>query len=249
MKQDLQVESAPRKHHEPGEGSGNSLGESESFLRQLHIFAVGLLGAFLLRVLYRTYRWRFHGLANQMNFFRENTAPAIFVFWHGRQLLMPRFYQLMGGPKGKIYTLISRHRDGRFIARVLSFLGFGSVAGSSTRGGAEALLQLRRYLAGGCHVAITPDGPRGPAGSVKLGCVALARNAGVPIFPVAIGADRSWHFSSWDSMMLPKPFAKIVGVIGEPLYVPADCMQQGLEDMRRRVERALFAATQVADGG
>lgn len=241
------MEPASPQCHDPHRTVSETSRNDMAPMHRLGISAVGLCGALVLRLLYCTYRWQFRGRAQDANFLRTLARPAIFIFWHGRQLLMPGLYSRLGGPRGMLYALISRHRDGRYLARAIECLGFRSVAGSSLRGGSEALLQLRRSLASGHHVAITPDGPRGPVHKVKSGCLVLARNSGYPIYPVAIGTRRALHFKSWDSMMLPMPFSKVVGVIGEPICVPPDCVGERAERMRERIEQVLVDVTMEAD--
>lgn len=112
--------------------------------------------------------------------YREGKS-VIFAFWHGRQLMMPLAY------RGKLaYILISQHRDGELIDRVISRFGFRSVRGSTTRGGNAALRQLIRYGRTGADLVITPDGPRGPQGTVQEGVIHLAKMTGLPIVPVTV---------------------------------------------------------------
>jgi len=171
--------------------------------------------------------------------------PHLFAFWHNRQLMLPFCFKREGkGKSRKIFILISAHRDGRLIADTVQYLGIGSVAGSSSRGGARASRELlSRYNEGG-HIGITPDGPRGPRYKPKPGIVRLAQKSGGNVFPVAVAAERKWEFRSWDKMFLPKPFSRMVLYIGSPL---AFSESDELEGALQVLEEALCDVTVKAD--
>ncbi len=163
----------------------------------------------------------------------------IYAFWHESFL----------GPakiRTPVKVLISQSADGELIAQVCHHLGMGTIRGSSKRGGAQALLQLLRD-GENTHVAITPDGPRGPRRQVKTGVVLLASLTGLPIVPLGVGFTHAWRFRSWDRFAIPRPFSTIAGVLGEPLTVPPDLDDAGIEQQRRRIEDALLAATRAAE--
>jgi len=216
--------------------------------------SLGLVGrgaawgaANLLNVLDGSYHWTLLGLAGQPEYWTRR-RPCIFMFWHSRQLLMPFLYRRMTGGRDGVISLISRHRDGRMISETVRRLGFGSVAGSSTRGGTRAVLEIVDLLRSGKQVAITPDGPRGPASRLKMGVVLLASKCSVPVFPVALGSNRAWRFGSWDSMLLPKPFARVVAVVGEPLTVESDLSRHAWPEVAALFESRLNNLTQMVDG-
>ncbi|HKI60414.1 MAG TPA: lysophospholipid acyltransferase family protein [Mariprofundaceae bacterium] len=165
----------------------------------------------------------------------------IFAFWHARLLMMGV------GLKGcQGYTLISEHRDGGYIADTLHLLGFRTIRGSSTRGGARALLQMvRKSKEEHCDFGITPDGPKGPRERVQLGTVQLAKMTGLPVKPVIWATRRHWRItSSWDHFYIPKPFTRGVFVFGEAVDVAADA---DLEDVLVRVQQAMDETQKRAD--
>lgn len=215
--------------------------------KRLQIGIVGFLGALVLRLLGASLRWA--SLQEEHRGAWGASGSRMIIFWHGRQLMMPFLWRLIKTPGAacRMYTMISQHADGRMIARAVNYLGVDSVAGSSSRGAREASLELIEKLRNGHHAAITPDGPRGPARELKLGVVKIARIAGVPIYPAAFASDRRWSFSSWDSMILPKPFARGVFLIGEPISVPASASAAELEQYRLRLQDALNEVTDAAD--
>lgn len=114
---------------------------------------------------------------------RKKAGSVIACFWHGRLLLMPFAVK---GARAKV--LISRHRDGEFIARVIRFFGLGTVRGSHRKGGVTSIREMIAATKEGWTIAITPDGPKGPKQKIKEGLIELARISQKPIFPVAYGA-------------------------------------------------------------
>jgi lysophospholipid acyltransferase (LPLAT)-like uncharacterized protein len=121
------------------------------------------------------------------------------------------------------------------------------VRGSSTRGGSAALKELTDKLKKGSNSGMILDGPVGPARVAKIGAVVMARNAGVPIIPLSWGADRCWVLNSWDRLMIPKPFARIVYCFGEPIWITPDKNNEDLERYRRRLEEDLNRVTSWCD--
>ncbi len=167
---------------------------------------------------------------------------AIVAVWHGRLLMMPFVY-----PGRSATLLISQHRDGEYLTRAAQWLGFSVVRGSATRGGVLAFKQLIQALRDGRHVAITPDGPKGPRHRVKSGVIDLARLTGMPILPVAFGAWPRTLMRSWDQFLIPHPFARGVYVWGEPLYVPADADKVAMEKFQTLLADRLDALVAEAD--
>ena len=119
-----------------------------------------------------------------------------------------------------IHVLISEHADGQMIAEACRHLGFRVVRGSATRGGVEAVRQMVRRSRS-AHLAITPDGPRGPRRQVQPGVVYLAAPTGLPIVPFGIAFERAWRMNSWDRFAVPWPWSGAVCVTAEPIHVPA----------------------------
>jgi lysophospholipid acyltransferase (LPLAT)-like uncharacterized protein len=176
---------------------------------------IAWIGTLVLRLLASTWRIRFvHDEA--VRGLRARGVPFIFVLWHGE--LLPLLYVHRG--RG-IAALISEHADGELIARVVERLGYRTVRGSTSRGAARALIGLERAARDGCTLAITPDGPRGPALSFAPGAMIVAQRSGLPLVAVSVHASRAWRLRSWDRFMIPKPFARLQVAYSEPLYVPA----------------------------
>jgi lysophospholipid acyltransferase (LPLAT)-like uncharacterized protein len=186
----------------------------------------------LVALLGRTLTWRSEGDQHLDDIARAGRQP-IFAFWHGR---------IFGGlyyfRNRNIVVITSRNFDGEWIAGIITRFGFGTARGSTSRGGARALVQLRRDLAAGRPVAFTLDGPRGPARVAQPGAVWLAGATGQPILPFHVESARSWEAPSWDRTQLPKPFTTIAMAIGEPIVVP-DTADTTVETKRRELEQSL----------
>ena len=174
-----------------------------------------LLGRGALRVLGTTWRIR---LVNTQGLTALRKAKRSFIFslWHGQ--LLPLLWHHRG--EG-VLVLISEHRDGEMVARAATSLGYGLIRGSSTRGGDRALISLARELQAGKEVAVTPDGPKGPAEKYAPGALVAAQRSDSFILPVGVAVDRAWRLRSWDRFMIPKPFARVTIAYGEPTKVSA----------------------------
>jgi hypothetical protein len=79
---------------------------------------------------------------------------------------------------------------------------------------------MARQLEQGIDVAITPDGPRGPAHAIAPGVVYVAQRANAPIVPISVRASRAWRLRTWDRFMIPKPFARLTIRYGDLHRVP-----------------------------
>lgn len=167
-----------------------------------------LAGGGALRALASTWRYTVVG-AQSLEALRQSRTPFIFSLWHGQLLPLIWHHRREG-----VAILVSEHRDGEVIARIASSIGYRLIRGSTTRGGERALLALVKELRSGSEVAVTPDGPKGPAHSYAPGALVAAHRSGAPILPVAACADRAWHLSSWDRFVIPKPFARITVAYG-----------------------------------
>jgi lysophospholipid acyltransferase (LPLAT)-like uncharacterized protein len=171
----------------------------------------------------------------------EPDRPFIYAIWH-ENLLVPVYYYRRSGMR----YMISQHADGQVLAEIGRRLGVPLVRGSSTRGGIEA---LREVLRGGreAHLALTPDGPRGPRRRVQAGVVYMAARTGMSIVPAGFGYTRLWRLNSWDQMALPHPWSFVAAVTAEPVIVPASIGRHEIEEYRTLVETRLAQATHLAE--
>ncbi len=172
------------------------------------------LGTRFLRALARTWRVRETGREG----WRARRAAGhatVVALWHGQMLPLLAHHRDEG-----VAVLVSEHRDGEIIARVVRAFGFATVRGSTSRGGARALLELVAALREGREVAVTPDGPRGPRHTFAPGALVAAQRAGAAVVGVAAHVDRAWRLGTWDGFEIPKPFARITVAYTPPREVP-----------------------------
>lgn len=167
---------------------------------------------------------------------------CIFALWHSRLLSLAYNHR-----RRSVAFLISRHRDGELIARIITRLGYLTARGSSTRGGEEGLREMLRCAEEGRMLGITPDGPRGPKERIKPGLVYLASRTGFPVLPIASAAAREWRLDSWDGFRIPRPFARVVVTYGAPIQVPASIDDPEMEVWRVRIEEGLRDVTAEVD--
>lgn len=198
--------------------------------------------SWVVRVLVGTVRFRSVALGPRV----APTEPGLqgrylYAFWH-ESLLLPAYHYSHTPTR----VLISEHADGEVIARACGHLGLKVVRGSTTRGGAKALRQLVE-LKDRSHVVITPDGPRGPRRQVQPGLIYVAARTGLPIVPCGFGFHSAWRARSWDRFAIPRPFSAAVGVLGEPIRVPADVDRGQIAGWRDRAQRAMDEVTACAE--
>jgi lysophospholipid acyltransferase (LPLAT)-like uncharacterized protein len=163
----------------------------------------------------------------------QSRRPQVFLLWH--EALLPLLWQHRA--QG-VAIVVSEAREGQYLADLALALGYRAVRGSSTRGGARALLGAVRELREGRSVAFTPDGPRGPRRQLKPGVVAAAQRGGGTIVPIHAEADRAWRLHSWDRFVIPKPVAKVTVIYGRPFEIgPGDAgLAAGQEEAIARLE-------------
>lgn len=147
----------------------------------------------------------------------ESGQGLIYAIWHNQQLFL--LYPFRGQ---KVAPLISQSSDGEYIARCLPKFGMQAVRGSTTRGGARALIRLLQATRDGYRPMITPDGPRGPIYKVQPGILFLAKKTGLPILPAGTALSHKIKVGSWDKMRVPLPFGKTAFFYGTPIYVKDD---------------------------
>lgn len=200
---------------------------------ELRFKAAGLLGRGLLGSYFPFVRCEREGAENYLQFRRQGKG-VIFVFWHGHLLPLVHFHRNEG-----IVVLVSEHKDGEYIARVIRRHGFGTARGSSTRGGVKGLKAILRAAREDRDLAFTPDGPRGPRHSFKWGALVASQLTSLPLITVAVGADRAWYLKSWDRFMIPKPFSSLRIRYGEPRWLPREAPEEVLAGVARELEDRL----------
>jgi lysophospholipid acyltransferase (LPLAT)-like uncharacterized protein len=215
-----------------------------SWTKRAQVALIAGLGYPLINALGHTLRWRVEGVEHYDAVCASGRQP-IMAFWHGRILSGTLYFQRRG-----IVVITSENFDGEWIARIIERFGYGTARGSTSRGGRRAMLQLVKDLERGRPAGFTVDGPRGPARVVQPGAVWLAKTTGNPVLPFHLEASSYWSLGSWDRTQIPKPFATVALVIGEPMYVPPETAPDALErsrlELQERLERLEARARSLA---
>ena len=192
----------------------------------------------LLQLLARTLRYEIDDRAGIVG--KPVSENYIGALWHNRLLIFPlvlrRFFPNRHGA-----ALISASRDGDLLADAIKRFAFDVVRGSSSRLGASAIRQLSDVLASGRDVVITPDGPRGPAYELGPGIIFLAQKSGAPVLPVNMEYSNCWRVKSWDRFIVPRPFAKVHVIIGQPHRVRSTSTAEEFEAERLRLQNAMMS--------
>ena len=167
----------------------------------------------------------------------ENYIGAL---WHNRLLIFPVVLRLFFSNRHGA-ALISASRDGDLLADAIKRFGFDVVRGSSSRLGASAILQLTEVFSSRRDVVITPDGPRGPVYELGPGIIFLAQKSGAAVLPMNMEYSNCWRIKSWDRFIVPRPFAKVHVIIGQPHRVRSTSTAEEFEAERLRLQDAMMA--------
>ncbi|MFI5229124.1 MAG: lysophospholipid acyltransferase family protein [Gemmatimonadales bacterium] len=220
---------------------GDSAIASDDSKPSRRITLLARAGGWLVRLLGWTWRIRVtHDDAVRRA--RADGRAIVFTAWHGE--LLPLLYHHRGE---NVTVLVSEHGDGEILARIATELGYGTVRGSTSRGAARALLESARVIGGGHDLAITPDGPRGPAKSFAAGPAIVAQRTGAPVIGASATARPAWRLKSWDRFMVPAPFARVHIAYSDAALVDASDVRTAADDVGRL--RALMASAEQRANG
>ncbi len=171
----------------------------------------------------------------------KNLPPVIYVLWHNRIFTVPPAWRRLCGAHRRVVVMASASHDGDMVARAMAVFGMGAVRGSSSRRGVAALVGLKRELASGTDVCLTPDGPRGPRYLLQAGAVKLAQSSGAPLVPVHVRFSSAWRLNTWDRFVIPKPFSRVVIAFAAPIHIPRELDDTEFEAQRLDLENLLVA--------
>jgi lysophospholipid acyltransferase (LPLAT)-like uncharacterized protein len=195
---------------------------------------------FALRFLGLTLRCRW---TDRSGYFTDPPpGPANYCIWHNRLALSMHIYFAYIHKRNRsagLAAMVSASRDGGFLAGVLERFGVQPVRGSTSRRGPQALRELTTWARRDRDLAITPDGPRGPAYVAQEGVIALAQLTGRPIIPVSWHANWKIRLRSWDRFQIPLPFSRVEFFFDKPIHVPRECTPADRETFRLQLETAL----------
>lgn len=179
--------------------------------------------------------------ADQLAELAPDCPPRILSFWHNRLVYMAHFLARRYVSRGVKFTILSGlSKDGDIGASVGKQIGVQVMRGSAKKQAISGLKGLCRTISkDGRSVIISPDGSKGPVYEAKIGVVAMAKIAGVPIIPMSYWASRYWRLKSWDRLIIPKPFSRVAVAVGQPIYVDRSLDEAGLEAKRLEVQKAM----------
>lgn len=168
--------------------------------------------------------------------------PLVASFWHSCMIPATYIFRNMG-----IRVMSSYSYDGEYMGRIIKRFGFVAVKGSSSRNPVRALLGLRRALDEGWTVAFTLDGPRGPRHKAKPGPAGLAKSSELAMTTFHAAVDKAWFLNSWDRMMIPRPFSRVLVRVGKLIHVPPDAGDADLERYTAELQTTLDRVCEYAE--
>lgn len=201
------------------------------------------------RLFTATIRFRLHPQHNHLEAFGSASEPqhVIFCIWHNRLFLSLACYftyVVKRQPERKMAALVSASRDGGMLTRVLELYNIVPIRGSSSRRGAQAMVELHSSAQKGLDLAITPDGPRGPRYQIHPGVITLAQLTGLPILPVTYYLSLKYTLRSWDRFQIPLPFSTCTVSAGKPIYIPRQLTPEEREQWRQKVNQTMLNQTE-----
>lgn len=212
-----------------------------STARRLYYF----LGLPVLRAAIRVLWWSYRietvigaDIAHRLVADGQVCAPC---YWHQHHVLCTNMIREWIHKGFKACFLVSSSVDGDVPARIARAWGADVIRGSANQTGSLVLRDMREAIKRGVSIVTTADGPMGPKHEFKAGAALMARISSVPMIPLAAAADRAWHLNRWDDFMIPKPFARVVLGVGEPVSVPPATPLEQIEDYRLRMQEAIMS--------
>ena len=177
---------------------------------------------------------------------QDPIQPVIYTLWHNRIFTIPPIWMRRCGNFRKAVVLASASKDGAILANAVGVFGIGAVRGSSSRRAVAGLIGMKRALAEGLDICITPDGPRGPRYIFHPGVVKLAESSGAPIVPVHARYESAWRLKTWDALVIPKPFSRVTVIFDEMVSVPPKLDAAAFQAQLDRVQAILLAGVDDA---
>lgn len=203
------------------------------------------LAACYIGIVYKTTRWEKKGFEHVEPYWNQH-KPLIVCFWHNRLMMTCFAWQ---SPHQNFNMLISSHSDGQYIANIVGHYGIHTIAGSSSKGGTQALRKLLRVLKEGHAIGVTPDGPRGPRFEVSDGIVQMARLSGADIIPVTFAISRRRVLKTWDRLVFALPFSRGILMYGKPIHLESLEKNEDItgDALKQYIKDRLIAISNEAD--
>ena len=195
----------------------------------------------VIAALNRTLRFRTEG-TQHLHDARSSGCGGIILAWHGTTIVPVDFLRGLD-----VHAMASLSRDGEYVHRLFTRFGWKSIRGSTNEGGSRVVREAMRKLRAGALIGITPDGPRGPAGTISAGTIYLASRTQAPVLPMGVAALRRHHLRTWDRYVIPYPFTAAAVVFGQPVFLPKKLERQQMPELKQLVRECLVAAGRRAE--
>jgi lysophospholipid acyltransferase (LPLAT)-like uncharacterized protein len=210
-----------------------------SVLRRAY-YAIGMpLLRMVVNILFRSYRVQLVLGQEVVDDIIKSKIVCAPCYWHQHLILGNLFLRQWIKRGFRAGYLISASVDGDVPARIAQSWGAEVIRGSANTTGALALREMHGLFKRGVSIVSIADGPTGPKSKFKAGVVLMARVVNAPLVPIACAADRAWYLNRWDDFMIPKPFAKVILAVGDPVSVPYRTPVDAMESYRQQMEDAL----------
>ncbi len=214
-----------------------------SLRKRFEIFVVSWAAALAVLILRITCKIHLHDDPREL--LRSNGRTYIYAVMHAHQVSAA-----IDGEPGT-GAMVSKNFDGQIIVPALwmrgivPFRGSGQRKGKASKGGLAALEQLEQHVKSGKPAYLAVDGPAGPRGVVHKGAAVLSMQTGAAVLPMIAIASKRWVLTkAWDRLQIPKPFARIDGYFGKPLYAAAG---ESSDSFRLRIQSAIYELEQRHD--
>jgi lysophospholipid acyltransferase (LPLAT)-like uncharacterized protein len=212
-----------------------------SALRKLRHNLTGILGKWILWLWAKSARTTVLGKEGY-EALRNEKKPVIILIWHGRIFFAPYFFRRRG-----IMPLVSPSEDGEIVAQIVARWGYKALRGSSSHSIIRAWNEMKGELEKGGELIIVPDGPTGPGREMKPGAMKLAQETGAFLIPFTFSSSKRKTLKSWDSFLIPKPFARFVAIYGKPISVESNLNKEELKEKSQELEKYMIELDQEAD--
>jgi len=200
--------------------------------QRIILILAAIFGPTLIYIYGKTWRVKWSG-EDHLAKARAKSPNVIYVFWHSRLFGLTFTHRFRNAG-----IMVSQSFDGEWITRIVRNMGYRPFRGSSSRGGAKVLLEMLKKDDAG-DLALTVDGPKGPAEKVKAGAILLASETGMPVVPITAISSKAWRLKSWDRFILPKPFSELTVAMGEGIEIPANLDKNEIRRYQLIIEEGL----------
>lgn len=166
-----------------------------------------------LKFAYFTSKWHILMPLGQDAKMLNDENGLLFAIWHDRLAYSMHIFSNYKN----MYGLASPHSDGKIISKIVLMMKYKIIEGSTNKNSSAAVKEIIERLKTGSKIVVTPDGPRGPVHKNGSVITKIASKYNKKVVPMSCYASKYFKLNSWDEMMIPRPFSKIIVMIGEPL--------------------------------